>query len=805
MTQILDSKRAATRPEQRWTAWMLAATITVWLAACVQEAGQVQARTTEAAPESEMTSAIEPSVTWAAPGSVNIYRDQYGVPHLYAEREEDGFWGHGYTTAEDRLEGVLLYYLSLKGELASAFGSGEVDLSHAGRSAVKLPLGVIPDTVASDISARQWRTLEDARENFSALPPQLQANLSAYMAGIKQYMDDHPEQVPDWAPSLEPALPLAGAGAFMLNDSMRACDQAIAVANSGDSAMEGSNIWAFPAERMVEGAAVFESDSHGVIEWAFGTFLSPTRVNAGAMDAWLLDVPGMMMGIKGHSRDYAWGWAEGARRPADCIVLETVADDPLVYTYDGEPLDLVTMDYVIEVKGQEAVKGTFEYTRHNGVLSPVVQRQGGRVWAISSAYMHRSGFQHKQFRDMLLASDAQPMRKAMAQVEIYPANLIYAGSDGSITFIRPGRIPVRPAGFDGAQPVDGNRSAGAWQGIHPLEKLVQVTNPPQQYLVNNNVSPENMFADPFFNAEDYPPGFAFDGAMGSRQQRAIDLFEGGRQLTFADVMDFVRDDFVVNTDRWGAVIASAVEARTDSIVPEDPGFDEFLTALTGFDGYFAASSRAALYFALLRERLRAGSEDQAAVIESALNQGEPLSDEQQAYLVSLVAEVYTGLGELPGAGDQVFGDVFRIGRGGTSSPSHGYSLRRLPAAPAHTDAVSLWAAYYGGADENGYRWSRGGSRHPFLVQFTKPIRSYSLAVFGASDVPNSPHYSDQSVRVAEEGLHSNFFEPEELAGVVRSVRTVPTGTDPAAAAKPVAADGLIDRESGHRPHELTPP
>lgn len=753
------------------------------LAACGQEVGQVHDRTSATTLEAEVDSAIKPSVQRAAPGSVNIYRDQYGVPHLYAEREEDGFWGHGYTAAEDRLEGVLTYYLYLKGELASAFGPGEVDLSHVGHSDVQLPLGVIPDTVASDISARQWRTLEDARENFSALPPQLQANLSAFMAGIKQYMDDNPEQVPDWAPSLDPALPLAGAGAFMLNDSMQACGQAIAAAKSGDSAMTGSNIWAFPAERMVEGAAVFESDSHGVIEWAFGTFLSPTRVNAGAMDAWLLDVPGMMMGIKGHSRDYAWGWAEGARRPADCIVLETLADDPLGYTYDGEPHDIVTKNYVIEVKGQDAVKGTFEYTRHNNVLSPVVHRQGRRVWAISSAYMHRSGFQHKQFRDMLLASDAQSMRKAMAQVEIYPANLIYAGSDGSITYIRPGRIPVRPAGFDGAQPVDGNSSNGAWQGIYPVEDLVQVTNPPQQYLVNNNVSPENMFADPFFHADDYAPGFAFDGAMGTRQQRAIDLFEGGRQLTFADAMDFVRDDFVVNTDRWGAVIASAVTARTDSIVPGDPGFDEFLTALTEFDGYFAASSRAALYFALLRERLRAGPEDQAASIESAINQGKPLSDEQQANLASLVAEVYKGLGELPGAAGQVFGDVFRIGRGDTSAPSHGYSLRRLPAAPAHTDAASLWAANYDGPDENGYRWSRGGSRHPFLVQFTKPIRSYSLAVFGASDVPNSPHYSDQSERVAGEGLHSNFFEPEELAGVVRSARTMRTETNHAAAAK----------------------
>ena len=66
------------------------------------------------------------AVTPAPPGSATIYRDVYGAPHIYAEREEDGYWGLGYSTAEDHLEGVLLRYLGLRGELASAFGKGPV-------------------------------------------------------------------------------------------------------------------------------------------------------------------------------------------------------------------------------------------------------------------------------------------------------------------------------------------------------------------------------------------------------------------------------------------------------------------------------------------------------------------------------------------------------------------------------------------------------------------------------------------------------------------------------------------------------
>jgi penicillin amidase len=82
-------------------------------------------------------------VTPASPGNVTIYRDVYGVPHVYAEREEDGYWGLGYSTAEDHLEGVLLRYLGLRGELASAFGKGPV-AEQTGLRATALPGRAIP-------------------------------------------------------------------------------------------------------------------------------------------------------------------------------------------------------------------------------------------------------------------------------------------------------------------------------------------------------------------------------------------------------------------------------------------------------------------------------------------------------------------------------------------------------------------------------------------------------------------------------------------------------------------------------------
>ncbi|MFN0181567.1 MAG: penicillin acylase family protein [Gemmatimonadales bacterium] len=713
----------------------------------------------------------------APPGSVTLYRDVWGVPHVYAEREEDGFWGIGYTTAEDHLEGLLLRYLALKGELASAFGAGPV-AEETGLRATALPGRAIPDAVASDLEARRWRHLADARRNFPKLPEQVQRNLTAYLNGIQRFMAEHPERVPRWAPALEPALPLAISSLFMLASSVTTCQAAIAGlptgggGGGGDGAAGGSNVWALPASRMREDAAVYSSDSHGVTEDSYGTFLTPTRIKTGALDAWLLDVPGAVMGLKGHSRHYAWGWAEGPRRPADCVVFETVPGKPRTYLYDGAPVEMTVEPYVIAVAGGDSVRGEFEYTSHNGVRAPVVHRSGSKAFAVSSSYLGRAGFAHVQFRDMLLATGEAEMEKALAATEIYPANLVYAGSDGSINYIRPGRIPIRPVGYDGSKPVDGNTSAGAWIGVRALKELLRVKNPAQGYLTNSNVSPDMMFGEPVFKAGDYPADFAFQpGLTGARQLRSIQLLEGTRVFSFEDAIDVVGDAFVVNTDRWGPAIRQVMKdgpARPAA----DSGYRGYLDTLTAFDGHFVAPSRGALYHALVRFRLRAGDRATAAAIESSINAGKALTAAQRETVARVVDSAYADLEKRPAA-KRTFGDAFRIGRGGVSEPSRGFTLGTIGGDRA-TDLASFWAASYTPPDSAGTRWSLGGTRHAFLVQLGPRVRSVSLAVYGASDDPKSPHYSNQSRLVARGRLHSNFFEPDELADSVITSRTVAT-------------------------------
>src|SRR5581483_11047043 len=101
------------------------------------------------------------------------------MPHVIAAHEAAGFFGVGYAQAEDRLEEILKVQLMVEGRLSSVFGR---------------------EHLASDIPARKWRHMEESVAAFERLPEQLRADYRAYAAGVRRFMADQTERVPDWAP-----------------------------------------------------------------------------------------------------------------------------------------------------------------------------------------------------------------------------------------------------------------------------------------------------------------------------------------------------------------------------------------------------------------------------------------------------------------------------------------------------------------------------------------------------------------------------------------------------------------------------
>src|SRR5437867_4919489 len=129
------------------------------------------------------------SVAWLAqaaasdPNEATLYRDEFGIPHVFAPTLEAAAYAVGYAQAEDRLEELLKNYRRANGTMAEAFGK---------------------EHFRNDLIQRMWRHSEISREKYRQVSAKMRGVIEAYQRGVKQFMKEHPEQIPSWAQEIHP-------------------------------------------------------------------------------------------------------------------------------------------------------------------------------------------------------------------------------------------------------------------------------------------------------------------------------------------------------------------------------------------------------------------------------------------------------------------------------------------------------------------------------------------------------------------------------------------------------------------------
>ena len=102
--------------------------------------------------------------------AVKIYRDDFGIPHIFATTNRGLFEAYGYTVAQDRLWQLELNRRAARGRLAEIFG---------------------PSTVNADRAARvTGYTDAELDAHFATLTTEEQEIFDAYLAGINRYIGE---------------------------------------------------------------------------------------------------------------------------------------------------------------------------------------------------------------------------------------------------------------------------------------------------------------------------------------------------------------------------------------------------------------------------------------------------------------------------------------------------------------------------------------------------------------------------------------------------------------------------------------
>lgn len=484
---------------------------------------------------------------------VTIQRDNWGIPHVFAENDEDLFFGFGYATAQDRL--FQLDYLRRRalGQLSQVLGPEGLELDLVART-VGLHL----------IAEQEWKSLPDETRRL----------VTAFSNGINALIRDSGDKLPiefdllDYRPApWRPVDSLAIAGEFRwyltgrfpvivipelakrvlgtgpLYDAFlkaEADDEAILPAGSYPAAKagiqpvgvsindpaegHGSNNWVVSGAKALAGKPIVASDPH----IAFGAVSCWHEVHlcGGSFNIAGIAYTGMPAVMFGKNEHVAWGITNNICSQRDLYQEKTDAAHPDCFLFDGLWERARERVENIDVKGQEPVHKTIRLSRNGPIVDEILPPQAKTTGPVSLKWLGASPCGWiTALLGMDLAKSGDELRRAAEPWVVPTFCVVYADTAGHIGYQATGRIPIRNVWERGYRP--GWDPAHQWAGLIPFEGMPHTVDPPRGWMgtANNRVA-----------ADDFPYPLSGTWNNGYRAVRIRQMLEGKPK--------FERDDFV---------------------------------------------------------------------------------------------------------------------------------------------------------------------------------------------------------------------------------------------------------------------
>jgi acyl-homoserine-lactone acylase len=683
----------------------------------------------------------------SAPGrSVTIYRDTWGVPHIYGKTEADGAYGLGYAMAQDRLDDIYLAFRTGLGRMCEAFGYEK-------------------DRFEQDYIMRVCRNEELAKEYWDQkAPKEIKETTGNFTAGIQRYVDEHPEKASKFALQIEPWYVFTVGRAMTLRWPLGTIMDDLKHGREKERTTKHlpmrSNEWCVGPTRSAEKVPILLSDPH--LTWEGLAVMYEARVHAGAlhMNGFFL-AGSCILGI-GHNQHVGWALTTGGPDTSDVYKMKFKVGIQTKYEYDGKWRVAKMRFITVEIKDSAPRVRPALYT-HLGPLLTEPNAKTGEGYVGASPYLNQMGLSEEFYR-MAMARNVHDVYNALGMNQYNEQNVMFADDSGSIAYVRNGATPIRPPGYDWSAPVPGISSATAWKGIHPIDDLVHIFNPPQGYMQNCNISPENMMVGSTLTPDKYPKyiyNVSWDD-NNPRSKRAIQLLDPNHSVTVEQAKSICMDVHDVLGDTWKQALRDAVKSSGAEHM-KNADFAAAVQAILAWDGQYLPQSTATALFKFWR--LKCGDK----LDLSPLGKKQPLDVATNAKLLDLLAGTIAEMQKRYGKWDIAWGEIHKVGRGGVLFPVGGTDYKSGDREANFTETL-FDVQSKADPDHPGHFIANNGSMATILMFFYKDgVRSFTCTPWGECADPHSPHYMDQGEKLySKRQMKPTWWSEADLKNNVES-------------------------------------
>ncbi|MDZ7643360.1 MAG: acylase [Woeseiaceae bacterium] len=661
---------------------------------------------------------------------VEILRDDYGVPHVYGETDADAVFGMLYAQAEDDFPRIERNYIWATGRLAEVEGEA---------------------AIWSDLRARLYMTVDEAKAAYDSAPEWLQALCVAFADGLNYYLHTHPDVEPRLITRFEPwmpmffsegsiggdieQIPLEGIEAFY--GSGAAIDDAqAAVPDTAEPA--GSNGFAIAPEKSASGNALLLINPHTSFYFRGEVHMvSEEGLNAYGAVTW-----GQFFIYQGFNEKTGWMHTSTYADFMDEFIEEiSEIDGELMYRYGEEMRPVEVSEVTLQYKDGDAMRErTFPmYHTHHG---PVTHKLGDDwvvtrinwdpVNALRQSYVRTKLDNYDEFREMM------DIRTNSSN------NTVFADHEGNIAYFHGNFVPKRDPSFDYSRPVDGSNPATDWQGLHTVDETVTLLNPPTGWLQNTNNTPFSAAAEFSPDPADYPDYMAPD-PENFRGLHAVQVLRDADDVTLDSLIELAYDPYLPGFEKLlQGLIAAYGESGAD--MPELAGPIETLQNWDMTVSEDSVAMSLAHFYGMRYEETGANPENLGGMERTNYFGTQSPPEERLAIFRDTVDMLAADFGDW----ETPWGEINRFQRltGEIDAPfDDAEPSLPIGMASSRWGALAAFGARRFGDTRRiyGYR----GNSFVAVVEFGDKVRAKSLLAGGQSNDPRSPHFDDQAQMYAD--------------------------------------------------------
>lgn len=683
----------------------------------------------------------DPLLFWE---QATVYRDEWGVPHVYADNPMALASAFGYAQAEDHAERMLLAYRFANGRAAEVLGEAYAD---------------------SDAFALQMNHAGLAQEALAAADPLTRDLCIGFAQGVNAWLAEHSAVVPEWADSVRPQDILALLHCYLMSFAPFDLPGAY---RPPPAAMSG-NAWVLGPPRSQTGETILVINPHtdydGPFQWYEAHLVTHGWNVAGAT------LFGLPVILQGHNE--VLGWALTPNQP-DFADIYVVPETPAPRRNPKEikqPKATEAREWALSGRENEWTRTFLVRTpagfQERSVLcsitswGPVVGRHDGRPAAYQVGGYYDFGALLQLF-EMGRARSLAEFQQALSMLQLPCFHVLYGDREGNIFYaynvktgsrheplepILPGakQPPGTAAAIDWCAPLSTGDVRTRWGGVLSPAQLPALTNPPAGYLQACGTPPWGVSDNSTLRAENWPAWLVHD--VDTYRARRVRYLLGLGKRSWQETQAMLYDVLAsLATDAVPALL-EAVEQQPELLQGAHPDVPAALDLLRNWNYVAETTSTGMTLFHVWWAALRGLAMGPPEFVLHGMREGRP--EARQAAIRAVGEAVKLMRNEFQSL-DVPWGNVHVLTRGAQLIPIAGaMSGEPIFVASDFVFDDRKWRATYG------YGFA-------MVVRFGERPQAVTITPFGASDRPGSPHYADQLPLLAGRQFKTARFEHEDI-------------------------------------------